>query len=332
MARLVYVLILFAVLLPTFLFPAFTHADGCLLMITLADTTLPVTDIGSTAAVLNGTTYVTEKVARNFQKPAQDGSSVPQVFEYGTTPGVYPNRVDAEEVFDSITLTNNGNFVLLQETVTWRALVQGLNPCTTYYVRLRAIDEIVFSGANSTNKAAAKIIGKSVAADDPCIEIARAGAVTFTTDGCNIRTGQGGPVSNGTTTLTISGPVQMSSVAVQSAAIVSSRVSPGENVDVAAFVANKGTSNGDAKVTLYVNGEEVESRGVTVSSGQTTPVHFYFSRNEPGTYSVFVNGVRAGNFTVDMFANNEILIYGIMALFALGIAGTLYLVTKNRAH
>ena len=123
----------------------------------------------------------------------------------------------------------------------------------------------------------------------------------------------------------------MSNVIVQSAAVGSPTVSPGQAVDITASVVNKGSVNGDARVTLYVNGEVVESRGVTVASGQTSPVHFQVSRSEPGTYSVYVNGVSAGNFTVDLFTNNDILIYGLIALVTLGIAGTLYMVAKKRS-
>jgi hypothetical protein len=44
-----------------------------------------------------------------------------------------------------------------------------------------------------------------------------------------------------------------------------------------------------------------------------------------------VSGVSAGNFTVDLFTNNDILIYGVIALLTLGIAGVLYMVTRKRA-
>ena len=123
----------------------------------------------------------------------------------------------------------------------------------------------------------------------------------------------------------------MANIIVQSAAISTPKVAPGEKVDITASVANRGDSNGDTKVTLYVNGQEVESQGITLSSGQTAPLHFYVSRNEPGTYSVYVGGVSAGNFTVDLFTNNDLLIYGAIALLTLGIAGALYLVTRKRA-
>ena len=122
----------------------------------------------------------------------------------------------------------------------------------------------------------------------------------------------------------------MANIMVQSAAISTPKVAPGEKVDITASVANRGSSNGDARVTLYVNGQEVESQGITLSSGQTAPLHFYVSRNEPGTYSVYVGGVSAGSFTVDVFTNNDILIYGAIALLTLGIAGVLFMITRRR--
>ncbi len=115
--------------------------------------------------------------------------------------------------------------------------------------------------------------------------------ISFTTPGCKVsRPGQASTGAGAGTSPSWAMPVQMSNIVVQSAAIATPKVSPGQQVDITASVANNGGSNGDARVTLYVNGQEVESKGVTVSSGQTTPVHFTVSRNEPGTYSVYVSG------------------------------------------
>jgi hypothetical protein len=52
--------------------------------------------------------------------------------------------------------------------------------------------------------------------------------------------------------------------------------------------------------------------------------------NEPGTYTVQVGSVPAGSFTVDAFANNDFLIYGLIALFTIGIAVVIYMVTRKR--
>jgi len=43
-----------------------------------------------------------------------------------------------------------------------------------------------------------------------------------------------------------------------------------------------------------------------------------------------VNGVPAGSFTVDLFTNNDALIYGIIALFTVGIIGVLLVVVRRR--
>jgi uncharacterized membrane protein len=122
----------------------------------------------------------------------------------------------------------------------------------------------------------------------------------------------------------------MSNIVVQSATVATAKVSPGESVDIAATVTNKGGANGASKVTLYINGQEADSKGITLSSGQSTTMHFSVSRNDPGSYTVLVNGVPAGSFTVDLFTNNDVLIYGIIALFTIGIIGVLYLVVKRR--
>jgi hypothetical protein len=117
---------------------------------------------------------------------------------------------------------------------------------------------------------------------------------------------------------------------VQSATIATPKVAPGEKVDITASVTNNSSTNGDARVTLYINGQEMESQGVALAAGQTAPVHFYVSMNEPGTYTVHVGSVPAGSFTVDAFANNDFLIYGLIALFTIGIAVVIYMVTRKR--
>lgn len=145
-----------------------------------------------------------------------------------------------------------------------------------------------------------------------------------------VQVGQGSLGTGTSTPAAWPKPVEMSNIVVQSATVSIPTVSPGQSVDVSAAVTNKGTASGDAKISLYINGEEVESKGVAVAGGQTTPVNFQVSRNEPGTYTVQVGNVPAGSFTVDAFANNDILIYGIIALFALGIAGTLFFILRRR--
>ena len=255
-------------------------------------------------------------------------------FQYGTASGVYTSTTPAVSL-------PSGNPVIFNYTVTT------LSPCTTYYVRavvgLENIDyqkqngDYVISFLSSYNAGMHGLgvglgfspSGKHMNANS--YQLYYGNEITFTTTGCKVRLPGQGATGGSTGSVTSQNPAQMANIIVQSAAIATPKVAPGEKVDITASVANRGDSNGDTKVTLYVNGQEVESQGITLSSGQTAPLHFYVSRNEPGTYSVYVGGVSAGNFTVDLFTNNDILIYGAIALVTLGIAGALYLVTKKRA-
>jgi hypothetical protein len=117
---------------------------------------------------------------------------------------------------------------------------------------------------------------------------------------------------------------------VQNATVAGAKAGPGEQVEVTATVTNKGGSNGTSKIVLYVNGQEADSKGVALASGQSTPVSFMVSRNEPGTYQVYVNGTSAGSFTVDLFNSNDMLIYGSVGLFAIGMIGLLYYLYRRR--
>jgi len=126
-------------------------------------------------------------------------------------------------------------------------------------------------------------------------------------------------------------PVKLSNIAVQKASISATKVAPGDTVTVTADVANTGTGNGTSMIKVYINGQEETSQGVTVTSGTTTPVTFTVSRNEPGTYSVYVGGTEAGSFTVDEFTPNTVLfISGALVFFAL-IIGVIFM-TRRRAQ
>jgi len=104
-------------------------------------------------------------------------------------------------------------------------------------------------------------------------------------------------------------PVGMPNITVVSASLSSASASPGSPVTVTANVANRGTVNGTAAVKLYVNGQEDTSRGITVNSGSNIPVTFTVSRNEPGTYTVYVGGTPAGSFTVGASSDADIILY-----------------------
>ena len=134
------------------------------------------------------------------------------------------------------------------------------------------------------------------------------------------------------TTITQQAPVALPAVSVKSASLSATKVTPGTPVTVTADVANTGTSNGTASIKVYVNGELENSQGVTVSSGSSTPLTFTVSRNEPGTYSVYVGGTNAGSFTVDWLADSNILIIsGAAILFAFAL-GVIYVTRRRQAH
>jgi hypothetical protein len=129
-------------------------------------------------------------------------------------------------------------------------------------------------------------------------------------------------------------PVMLPSIVVRSATLSASRVTPGTPVTVTADIANTSAANGTGKLTLYVNGQEDSSQGITVSSGSSTPATFTVSRNEPGVYSVYLGGVAAGSFTVDQFADPNIVLYISLTLLGLAfVAGLLFVLKRmKQAH
>ena len=309
-----------------------TSADGAVA------TTLPATNVTHNSATLNASVSL---------NPAGISSNLIYVgtynlyghFQYGMKSGVYT----------SITPDVTKEF---SPTLTFGATVTGLRPCTKYFARFvfyapqstnldKSRNDYLISFLSSGNHDAGMSglgvglgftpAGKQL--NQPAFQTMYGNEIIFTTTGCQVSTGpigQGGSVGTGAPSVTMTNPVQISNIVVQSAAIAATKVAPGEKVDVTASISNKGNANGDAKVTLYVNGREVESQGVTVASGQTSPVHFSLSMNEPGTYTVSVGNVPAGSFTVDAFANNDFLIYGLIALFTIGIAVVIFMVTRKR--
>jgi hypothetical protein len=134
------------------------------------------------------------------------------------------------------------------------------------------------------------------------------------------------------TTITQQAPVALPAISVKSASLSATKVTQGTPVTVTADVANTGTSNGTANIKVYVNGQEESSQGVTVTSGSNTPLTFTVSRNEPGTYTVYVGGTSAGSFTVDWLADSNILIIsGAAILFAFAI-GVIFVTRRKQAH
>jgi hypothetical protein len=59
-------------------------------------------------------------------------------------------------------------------------------------------------------------------------------------------------------------------------------------------------------------------------------VKFSVSRDEPGSYSVYVGSVPAGTFEVDQFADPNLILYISGALMLLALAGGVIVMATRR--
>jgi hypothetical protein len=120
--------------------------------------------------------------------------------------------------------------------------------------------------------------------------------------------------------------VVLPTLAVQSATLSAITVTPGTPVTVTADIANKSTVNGIKKVTLYVNGQVETTQGVAVNSGSSSKLTFNVARSEPGDYTVYVDGVPAGSFKVELFRESDgILIFSAVLVALAFILGMVML-------
>jgi hypothetical protein len=295
-------------------------------------TTLDATNITESTATLNGSvsipSIVKNAVPNGIIPVSLEYAGIEPIqafvsFQYGTTPGVYSNETP------QIMLTQSGTF---------QAAITGLPSCTTHYARTKVQTNII---PGLFKQYRDSLQGAGVGLDYKCARnlyipngfgcpVSYGNIVSFDTIGCQTYIGTGSHGAGGISGFGNTPPSNPPIVGVSSAAVASTRVSPGDKVDISATISNKGGSVGTSKVTLFINGQEEESKGVTLASGESTTMHFSVSRSDPGTYTVNVNNVPAGSFTVDQFKNNDALIYGVIALFIIGIAGILYLLIRKR--
>jgi len=112
-------------------------------------------------------------------------------------------------------------------------------------------------------------------------------------------------------------PVSMPNMVIQSASLSAKSVTPGTPITVTANLINKSTVNGNKKVTLYVNGQVETAQAVAVNSGGSSQLTFSVSRSEPGDYNVYVDGVPAGSFKVELFSGNDAILIFSAALIAM---------------
>ena len=107
-------------------------------------------------------------------------------------------------------------------------------------------------------------------------------------------------------------PVSLPTIQVQSASVAG-------NSQVSAQVANTGGASGNSRIVLYVDGKAVDSQGVSLAPGSTTTVRFDTGSLEPGTHSIKVNNIPAGEVTVANGADHTFFI--ALAAFLLVMAG-----------
>jgi len=128
-------------------------------------------------------------------------------------------------------------------------------------------------------------------------------------------------------------PVILPNIAVQSARVSTTSVSPGDPVTVTADITNKGAVNGVKKITLYVNGQVESTQGVNVNSGGYTRLTFNIARSEPGDYTVYVDGVPAGSFKVEPLSQSDaILVFSSVLLGLAFILGMVMLWRRQRTE
>lgn len=138
--------------------------------------------------------------------------------------------------------------------------------------------------------------------------------------------GSGVPTSHGSSApapVSPAPPVSLPNILIQSASLSAKTVTSGTPVTVTADIINKSAVNGIKKVTLYVNGQVETTQGITVNRGGSTKLTLDVTRSEPGDYTVYVDGVQAGRFKVEMFRESDgILIFSAVLVglaFILGM-------------
>ena len=92
-------------------------------------------------------------------------------------------------------------------------------------------------------------------------------------------------------------PPAPAELTVTSLDLMPERVKPGEPVTITAEVTNTGGCEGSYTLNLTINGEAEQTRTVTLAPQATETVTFAITREEPGSYSVSIDGL-TDEFTV----------------------------------
>ena len=103
----------------------------------------------------------------------------------------------------------------------------------------------------------------------------------------------------------------------------------GDEAAIAVDVTNDGEQTGTCAVTLMINGENRETKEITLAGGQTGRVSFTVTADKPGIYAVQV-GSLSGDFIKALWINWW-LWTGTVLTFAALCWLTVYLIRKRRA-
>jgi hypothetical protein len=139
--------------------------------------------------------------------------------------------------------------------------------------------------------------------------------------------------ASSSTTTNTNPPVTLPNIYVQIASLSDVAVEPDVPVTVTAAVSNKGTVNGNKKVTVYVNGQAETTQSITVNSGDSLQLTFNISRSTPGEYTVYVDGVPAGSYKVELFRKSDlVLIFSITMLLMAFVVGMVILRRRQQGY
>jgi hypothetical protein len=125
-------------------------------------------------------------------------------------------------------------------------------------------------------------------------------------------------------------PVGLPNIVTQSASLSAKSVTPGTPITVTADIVNKSAVNGNKKVTLFVNGQVETVQGVTVNSGGSSKLTFNISRSDPGDYTVYVDGVPAGSFKVEMVTGSDSILIFSAVLVALSFLVGMFMLWRRQ--
>ncbi|MBN1375958.1 MAG: DUF11 domain-containing protein, partial [Dehalococcoidia bacterium] len=94
-------------------------------------------------------------------------------------------------------------------------------------------------------------------------------------------------------------PVYLPCLNIEHTSISTDRVESGMPVEVTALIKNRGSVYGSSTINVYINGYVESVQGITLAGGEQRELVFILYRDEPGIYSVYVDGEYAGDFVVN---------------------------------